>query len=158
MSRVSELGITRRIRQSDILHIANRMRATDRAEVWAMSRHGPLGALLHSVVLSSEPYLATLDEEPIALFGMQSPVLGDTGVPWMLGTDRLGEDNRKLITMSRRYLQHELTKHRVLSNYVHDENGPALRYLRCVGFTLSEPEVWHTGAMVREFTMERPDV
>lgn len=123
-----------------------------------MSRHRPLPALTYSIRLTREYYLVKVDGEPTAFFGTTGSVLGDIGVPWLLGTDVAAENGVALVRGTRAYLRHLLTTFRVLRNYVHDENTVSKRYLQAAGFKMSEPLTTARGAVVREFTMERDDV
>ena len=154
-----DLILTRLLAAKDILHVCDNMRRADVTEIWALSRRSPLVAVMQSIKATDRVWVAKApDGEPFSIFGTVAPVLGDTAVPWMIGTDRVAELSRGLMRVSRDYVRATLTLYPKLRNYVHDENEPSKRYLTALGFTLSDPFDWPTGARVREFTMERFDV
>lgn len=153
---MSSVEVTQRIRAGDLLYIAEHMRRVDRAEVWAMSRRGPVAALIHSASVTEEPWMAMADGVPAALFGVYKPVLGTEGTPWFLGTDVVTAQSKDMLRMSRRFIAHALTTCTTLRNYVHSENAPALRYLRHLGFKIGPLQEIQGGAFVHEFVKERP--
>lgn len=154
-----DLTLTRLLTARDIVHVCDNLRQADVDEIWAMSRRGPLTAIMQSIKITDRPWVAKApDGEPFAIFGTVAPVLGNTAVPWMVGTDRVGELTKGLLRVSKDYVRATLTLYPCLRNHVHDENEPSKRYLASLGFELSDPFEWYTGAMVREFKMERPNV
>lgn len=153
------ITLTRLLTARDIVHVAKNMRRSDTNEIWQMGRKSPLVALMQSIKATERSWIAkTPDGEPFAIFGTVTPVLGDVGVPWMLGTDRVEEQRRALVRVTKDYCRSTLTLFPTLRNYVLDENEASKRYLKCVGFKMGPPEVWYTGATVRKFEMERPHV
>ena len=154
-----EIILTRLLTARDIVHIADNMRQSDRHEIWQMNRKSPLVALMQSIKATERPWIAkTLDGEPFSIFGTVVPVLGDTAIPWMVGTDTVAAQRRALVRVTKDYCRSTLTLYPTLRNYVLDENEASKRYLKCVGFELGPPEDWPTGCTVREFKMERPNV
>lgn len=139
-------------------YVAQNMRLADIAELWALSRLAPAAALHASVGLTKYPYVAYHAGEPLAIFGVNSGILGDVGVPWLLGTDKVRRHAGDLLAMTPQFLRHHLGLYRRLENEVHAENTDAVRYLTWAGFNLSEPYVTRTGAIARRFWMERNDV
>jgi len=122
-------------------------------------KDGAGSPIMQSIKITERPWVAkTADGEPFALFGAVAPVLGSTATPWMVATDRINEYTVTLLRVSRDYVRATLTLYPCLRNHVHDENTPSKRYLAALGFELSEPFEWYTGAIVREFKMERSDV
>lgn len=141
-----------------VAYVANNMRLADVAEVWALNRLSPRVALETSVAVTTYSCAAYVDGRPAAIFGVYGHLLGDTGVPWLLGTDEVVKGARALLTHTKPFLRHQLMSYRKLENDVHAENRLAIRYLRWAGFTLEEPHVTNTGAKAIRFWMERQDV
>lgn len=156
---MSEITISTYISAVSIAELAKTMRESDRREVWALNRSQPDAALAQSVVMSGdEAYIVRCGDRVVAMFGLYHPVLGDTGTPWMLGSDLVSEHPRELLRITKDFTRHALTRCRVLRNHVHAENKPSIRYLRAAGFTIHEAAQVPTGAWAHQFTMERPDV
>lgn len=148
----------REVTDEAVKYVAENMRLDDVAEVWALSRLSPQVALDTSVAITPYSLAAYVDGRPAAVFGVYERLLGNVGVPWLLGTDDVLKGARVLLQHTKPFLKHQLLSYRRLENEVHAENRLAVRYLRWAGFTLSEPYVTSTGATAIRFWMERNDV
>lgn len=137
-------------------HVAENMREADRVEIAALSRWSPLEALRHSADASTWARTALVDGVPIQVFGVTPTTLTSrVGCPWLLGTDGIVEHGRLFLRHSREWRDYMLGTYPVLRNVVHDENDVAIRWLRWIGFTLSEPFETPGGATVRLFETRR---
>ena len=120
--------------------IADKMRAADELEVWLAAHLSPHEALAASFETSVKAWTITGDGAPIGMFGVCSAnILGETGIPWLLGTDDMLKITRQFLRQSRDYvdLMNSLYPH--LINFVHVENIVSLRWLMWCGFVFDGP-------------------
>lgn len=136
--------VFRPVEESDILYIAQNMRAADLGELRAS--HGDecdVLALLRRSVGQSSLAVTTVDActgEPVAIFGAGPlSLLSDIGVPWMLGTERMFDFPRELLADGRRWVGAMLQDFSELANYVDVRNDLSVRWLKRLGFSFSEP-------------------
>lgn len=90
---------------------------------------------------SDEAWTGVIDGEPVCMFGaVPASMLGGKGVPWMVGTTRLNEMHaqKALLRESRPALKAMISRYDVLANVVDDRNEAAKRWLRWLGFTVSD--------------------
>lgn len=123
-----------------IAPIAENMREADAIEVWLSARLTPYQAMKSGFEQSVKAWTIMQDDTPIGMFGVSSvSVLGDTGVPWLLGTDQMLTIKRQFIRESARYLGEVLNLYPRLENYVHADNSASLKWLKWLDFNLSGP-------------------
>lgn len=133
--------------------IARRMRAIDVAECVACGRTGKQ-ALRDGCIWSQMAWTALVDGHPEAMFGMRmTSAVDGVGVPWFLGTDIVGRHARELLVMSPHYLSLMRDSTLRLRNLVSVDNGPAIRLLRKMGFTVHAGKVKMGGLMFHYFEM-----
>lgn len=126
---------------SDIAFIAETMREQDVAEVWASDRQTPLESLNTGVQLSHYSVVTRCDDIPLVIFGLVvQDVLTGKGVPWMLSSTHALDRKRIFLQYSPSIVKEmaQLCPH--LYNYVHVDNTVSIRWLRWLGFTISDPE------------------
>ncbi len=131
---------------ADAALLAADMRAADVDELTAM--HGDwadMQALLLDAITHSQPtcWSAFLDGE-LLMVGGAAPApaclmsSAGLGVPWMLATDRMAGRGGALTAAARRYLAQIGTQYSRLANYVDARHTVSIRWLRRLGFTISE--------------------
>ncbi|URC15454.1 acetyltransferase [Octadecabacter Antarctic BD virus 1] len=132
------------------------MRDEDRDELWELGRTTPLEAVEQSIETSTEAYVA-YDEEgtPIAVFGALTSVLGDVGVPWLLGTRGVDDHAREYMQLGRKFSAHMLTTCASLENVALARNRRSLVFLSRMGFDIGRPFKTLTGVEAVRFTMEK---
>lgn len=120
--------------------VASRMRAADRAEVWALGRHDPVQAVVRSIAVSAESWVFTAGGVPLALFGV-APVTGHPGVgsPWLLGADGVQRHARPFLALGREFVGRWLVEYDRLYNVVDARNRSSIRWLSALGFTFHPP-------------------
>lgn len=135
------MAILRAPRAADIDFVAERMRAADVAECVACGQPDVRAALAAGLRTSVLSWTATVDNEPVAILGVspQGTLLGDIGVPWMLGTEGVSRHRRAFMQVSSGYIAQMLGAFSHLLNFVHAENAAAVRWLKRTGFSLDEP-------------------
>lgn len=134
-----------------VARIANRMRATDRAECAAMGRT-PRQSLRLGLLTSEKVWTATVDGLPEAMFGVVvDSVLSSEGTVWFLGTDEVYRHARELLTWGPGLVARLHDSSSVLRNVVSSDNTSAIRLLGRWGFTVDEEEVIVRGVPFRRF-------
>lgn len=133
--------------------IAN-MRELDRAELRATSSRAFHEQLGLSLRWSISPGAAFSPKgELLCLFGA-APVnmMGDTAVPWLIGTNALGRYARALKEGAAGYLGAIQQQYPRLWNYVDARNLPSIRWLKRMGFVIEAPEAFgHEGLPFHPF-------
>lgn len=147
-----------RARAAHIRTIAERMRQADRDEVWAASRETPVGALMYSLRKSSVAWTALVDGRPEVMWGVGDiNILAGVGAPWLLGTDAVEKHSVAFLRRSADFRAQLLARYSVLRNFVDDRNTVSIRWLKWLGFKLSDP-VEMNGHWFRLFELRADDV
>ena len=99
------------------------------------------------------------DGQLVCLFGvMPMPAEEGAGIPWMLCTDTLATvPRRAMARISAEVVGRWRHGHHRLINLVHRHNDQALRFLRWLGFSISDTPTGPGDAFL-VFTWERPNV
>ena len=119
-----------------IPHLAENMRLDDVAECAAFGS-SPAEALT-SGLRGSLWALTAIEDEPVAMLGVSpKSMIEGIGVPWMLGTERVYDSGRALLSLAPPVIAEMAETFPTLENYVSATNEPALRFLRWAGF-----EIW----------------
>ncbi len=98
-----------------------------------------------------------IDGVPEVMFGVGDiNVLTRTGAPWLLGTDAVTTHYVAFLRRSVDWREQLLQRYRVLMNAVDDRNTASKRWLKWLGFTLSEPiSMGKRGGKFRVFELRR---
>lgn len=130
-------------RFGDCEHLAANLRAADRAEVEASTGSPDMLACIHASVDHSLYCWSAVDQDGrlVAMLGVvAADLLGGLGVPWMLGTDLVEQQQRALVRLSRAYIPRMRQALPKLVNYVDARNERAIRFLRHAGFYVAKAE------------------
>lgn len=140
-----------------IATIAARMREADRIEVMASSGSSPHHALMFSLDRSQRAFTALVDGQPEVMFGVSDlNILTATGAPWLLGTEAVVTHQRQFLRRSIWWKEKLFEGYDVLKNLVHDDNVVSKRWLKWLGFTLSDPmPLGKSGEAFRLFELRR---
>lgn len=121
--------------------IAARIRPADMREVWALYRQTPLECLNESFRISRLAWTGLVDGVPICMFGaVQADPSGRAGRPWMIGTDLLDRYEIVFLRRCREQVETMQMCFESLENVVDARNVRAIKWLRWLGFSFSEPE------------------
>ncbi len=127
---------------ADLQPFAALMREEDRIEISRAIGMDPLGALQQSKRVSAECWIAFIDGEPIAIWGLMVwGVITGRGSPWAFTTDLVTEHWRGFARASR--VEVERMRQRCpngLRVEVDAEYRTACRWLRWCGFKLHTPK------------------
>jgi hypothetical protein len=124
--------------------LAARMRAGDRAEVFASSGSDPLGALRDSVRWSAthggEAWAGLIDGEVAALFGVaRRSLLSPVAIPWLLTGDLVDRHPVLFFRASREVVDLWVRRFGELEQAVDVRYVQALRWAARLGFTIDAP-------------------
>lgn len=142
----------------DVADLVQYMRTADVAECLAAG-HPDLRTNIETAIRVSVWSRAfRVDGRVAAVVGIHplAGLFGDTGVPWMLGTDEVTRNARAFVRLSRPYIAQMLEAFPKLINLVHAPNANAVAWLQRVGFVLQDPIPYGpAGEPFRIFTLER---
>lgn len=134
------------------------MRQADREEVLASGGKSPAEALIWSLRKSSAAWTALIDGRPEVMFGVGDlDILSGIGAPWLLGTDAVEKHHVAFLRLSVDFRAQLLARYSILRNFVHDKNTVSKRWLRWLGFELSEP-IRFRGHEFRKFELRSGNV
>ena len=143
-----------------VLIISQNMREDDLIELEALGHNDPYIALNKSFDLTKRPWTATLEGEPIFMFGVV-PISELTGLgsPWLLGTEGITKAKRQFIKECRIYMSMMLEEYPRLSNCVDCRNEVSIRWLKWLGFEFKEAvRIGVNGEWFYPFNMEKGNV
>ena len=115
------------------------LRAEDRREIAALGLAGKDVVDLCRIA-SDYAWTGLIDGVPAMIFGCTQSPLKDTGEVWALGTPALDGLPRQVLVWGRKQLAAMLDIFDQLENFVFAENVRSLRWLRSLGFEISDPE------------------
>lgn len=130
----------RKYEPGDEATVVERMRLSDRREIYYLAALRPKTAVDVTLSQSVATFTATVDGRPEMLFGMcKRSQLSDVGVPWLLGTDVV-DRHQFAFRRSREYFRRFERAFPVMENHALAENIITLRWLKWLGFDMSEPQ------------------
>lgn len=140
-----------------IAPVAARMRQADRNELAASSGRSPTAALELSLFRSADAHTVLLDNIPAGMFGCcVLNVLCRKGSPWFLGTDAIDQNRLAFARASVFWRDQLLSRYDCLTNVIDARNASSIRWLKWLGFTISEPvPVGRGGLPFRIFELRR---
>lgn len=148
-------------RAGDAEALAAEMRPQDVDEVEAARGPGStLQAVQDGIDASTMCWTAEDPTGLVAIFGLVPlTLMGDTAVPWMLGTTRVDRHAGSLIRLAPSYIARMLAAYPRLLNAVDSRNAKACRWLRRAGFSLGPPmPMGPAGVLFHPFQMDVRDV
>jgi ribosomal protein S18 acetylase RimI-like enzyme len=130
--------VLRAPRAGDAEELAANLRAQDRAELVACGESDAVAAIKDGIEASVLCWTIDVGGRVAAVLGLTplEGLLGDIGVPWMLGTDLVRRHRGALVRLAPAYIARMLAAYPHLLNFVHAENSVAIRWLRSMGFEL----------------------
>lgn len=126
----------RACRPCDAEALASRLRQADLHEIAAGSGRDPLEALLNAVRMSVRCWTVEVDGQVEVMFGVGGSLMGDVGVPWLLGSDAIERHRRAFVRSARHYIPVMLDLFPTLRNMVHADNRVAVTWLKRAGFKM----------------------
>jgi hypothetical protein len=119
------------------------LRPSDREEI-VMAGRSP--ADLHEWGTFPNTFIALLDGEPVAIFG----VAGEEApfAPWMLGTSRVDSASKTLHGVACEMVEAWKANYGSLENYVPTSHASRIRWLKAIGFHVDEETIYDIGGTV----------
>ena len=139
--------------------IAEAIRDPDRREIWASSMSKPERVLLSGLRYSDFVMTGMADDVPVCMWGVvQESLVGNVGVPWMIGTKHLDALAVTFLRRCREPLLQVLKRYDRLVNYVDARNTRTIKWLTFMGFKVDKDPVpygvfnlpFHRFSMVKE--------
>lgn len=121
------------IKEKDILpltkYIYKNMRSIDKKEITALCEDGE-EAVRQSIILSDEAYVAKNEKrKPIMIFGF----VKKSYCIWALGTVLVDLYQKELVKIGMQYINDCKEKYGYMTNWIHEDNIKALRYIKRAG-------------------------
>ena len=133
--------VFREATEADARYIGANLRAEDRCEVAALGAD-PEKAVLQSLRDSDMAWTALVNGAPAMMFGVGGNLFSERGFVWALGTDECTKHPREMLIFGRRKVKEMLNVYPVLENYCDARYDKALRWLKRIGFRVSDPVKW----------------
>lgn len=120
-------------------HLAEKLRESDKLELYASMGDDIHSALELSYERSVACWCILVEGEPIMIWGVApfDSLMGKAGMPWMVGTPRMREWNQFIGRRAGWYIDMMHYLFPLLINYVHGKNRRAMRFLRWCGFAIN---------------------
>lgn len=121
------------IKEKDILpltkYIYENMRSIDKKEITALCEDGKK-AVRQSIILSDKAYVAKNEKrKPIMIFGF----VKESNCIWALGTVFVDLYHKELVKIGMQYINDCKKKYGYMTNWIHEDNAKALRYIKRAG-------------------------
>ena len=112
--------------------------------------------LTRSVRVSTLCKVLESDGEPVVIFGVAPlSVIAREGAPWLIATDMASDMEYRFARLSKRLLPLMIGPYLRLYNYIDVRNETTMRWLKWLGFSISEPlEYGVNGELFMRFEME----
>lgn len=122
-----------KIKEQDVLwltkYIFENLRQMDRKEITALC-DDEQEAIMQSIVLSDESYVAKDEKrKPIMIFGF----VKKSNCIWALGTIFVDLYQKELVKIGMQYINDCKEKYGYMTNWIHEDNTKALRYIKRAG-------------------------
>lgn len=122
-----------KIEEKDVLwltkYIFKNLRQIDRKEITALC-DDEQEAIMQSIVLSDEAYVAKDEKrKPIMIFGF----VKKSNCIWALGTVFVDMYQKELVKIGMQYINDCKKKYGYMTNWIHEDNTKALRYIKRAG-------------------------
>jgi len=145
----------RKATEKDVQELSEKMREADAIEVMASNGLTPLEALTQGFELSESLAIIHKDEL-IGMFGV-AKIGDDIGSPWMLGSDKIPEIKKDLLTQALDWVVETNKQYPLLVNYVDARNKVAIRWLKYLGFNFVRKIPYHGTGRVPFYEFVRID-
>jgi hypothetical protein len=137
---VARTVTVRAVQPGDVDYLLEHMREADRLEVTSAAGADLREVLETSIAWSPFCWAAELEGRLISIWGfVPESMLGDTAIPWMLGTDDISRIPGALTRIAKGHIAQVRETYPLLVNHVDVRNTASWRWLKRLGFTLREP-------------------
>lgn len=117
------------------------VREADRQEVWASSQKEPEEALVESFNLATNAWTMKHGDDIVCIFGI-TPIslLDDQMIVWLLSSVHVEKYSMPFLRACRSFLKVLMAKYNSMENFVDARYKESVRWLKWLGFDVSEPE------------------
>lgn len=120
---------------ADVHHLQNLLREADMVELRAQKMDST-AALMHGYFRSyPHSYTITVDDEPVAMYGVVPGLDPNIAAIWLLGSDKLLEAQIWFLRNAKGVLEDLISGFDLVHNVVHEDNEVHIRWLRWMGFS-----------------------
>lgn len=143
----------------DIEQMKDKMRKSDRDEVWASHHHTPEEALSMGFRYSRICLTLLHKGKPVAMFGAAAiPDVEGLGSIWLLGTDELSRCQTAFLKLSKLFVGVLLNDYQTLYNYIDVRNTTTKRWLEWCGANFKDVQTYGIeGRPFQYFEFRRDD-
>lgn len=126
--------------EEDIVYLASYMRQADINELRVTCDLSPIEAIKASINKTEPDFLFAVfaNGRLICIGGCASTLLSGAGTPWLLATEEIQLYTRRLTRDAIRGVRMMLEKWSILSNVVDARNTASIRWLKAIGFDMTE--------------------
>jgi hypothetical protein len=125
----------KRKNNNDLIYVLSNLREPDIKELQLLMGDDWYNRVLKNWKQLSGVRIACLDNgKPVAIFGVMK--VGDVGSVGMLATQDIEKELRSFLILGRKWVDVQLRKYNVLTNFVYSENTKAIRWLKWLGFSV----------------------
>lgn len=133
--------IVRRSTTLDVLYLSERLRQSDRDEVWASHHYTAWEALNLSLRSSVMSLTIEILGTPVGMFGINAPILlSDKAIIWFLASDGLDRIKIRFLKHSRKFIDMMLAFYPYLENHVDARNNESILWLKFCGAKIEVAE------------------
>lgn len=137
--KITKCGKCGKDEEEFIKEFVSDLRDADKKEM-ATFVDNPLLEITESINASIEAYKAqTLDNKPLALFGVTAVSETKGFLIWCVGTNELSKYRKSFVKISKNVLKKWLTEYKLLFNFVSLENKNAVNWLKWLGAKFEKP-------------------
>jgi hypothetical protein len=142
----------------DAQYLADNMRQCDIDELKAVSDYTPIEAVLKSIRQSQNEFLYAVyaDEKLLCICGCaENSLLSSEARPWLLATNDMAKYNWYLTPTAKEGVRMMLLRWPKLANIVDIRNRISIRWLKSIGFEMTETLEIKPGYPVKRFELCR---
>jgi len=122
--------------------IAFNAREADIKELYAAAYETPIEVMTKGLRMCDDVKVLIVKDIPVCMWGVWTEsLMTGRGQPWMIGTHYLDRYPKKFIQECKPQLMEIFDKYVILSNYVDARNKKSIRWLKWLGFDISDQPV-----------------
>jgi hypothetical protein len=142
----------------DVHALVSNMRQCDIDELEAVSYDVPTDAILKSIAQSRNEFLYAVyaDDKLLCICGCaENSLLSSEARPWLIGTNAMTKYHRHLTPTAKAGVRMMLARWHTLANIVDVRNRTSIRWLKSIGFEMTETLESKPGYHVKRFKLCR---
>ena len=130
----------RKTNRNDCIILSNKVRKSDKDEIWSSHRSTPMEALEQGLNESGDfCYTLVLNKEIVGIFGVNR-VDSKAGVVWLIGSNNMTSNKSGFYKVSKKYLRLFRKEFDFLFNYIDDRNKQTSKWLERLGFSFVQQD------------------